>query len=323
MDALSEVLKVVKLESAFFHNAEFSAPYSYSSPEASRLAPCITQPPGHVIIYHLLIEGRAFVRTDSERIALVPGDIIIFPHGHAHCLESGDSCPTFDGEEYLRQILRQGLTVSHLGGGGATAHFICGYMACDPDLSKVFLSGLPPVFKVNIREDDSGKWLENSIRFSVLQAHSPDAGSDAVLAKLCETLFVETLRRYISKQPERQSGWLAAALDREVGKALALIHSRPADPWTIATLAHEVGLSRSVLAERFRQFLGHPPVAYLTEWRLQMGAQMLGSTSYSIAQIASEVGYNSEQAFNRAFKRKFGHPPARYRVEAKAVASAK
>jgi len=132
---------------------------------------------------------------------------------------------------------------------------------------------------------------------------------------------VETLRRYIVQLPERQTGWLAGARDPEVGKVLALMHNRPADPWTIATLATEVGLSRSVLAERFRQYLGEPPVAYLTRWRLQLGAQMLSSTSYSVAQIASEVGYESEPAFNRAFKRHFGNPPARYRNEAKTASS--
>src|SRR5581483_2575779 len=147
------------------------------------------------------------------------------------------------------------------------------------------------------------------------------AGADAVLAKLCEALFVETLRRYIAELPARQTGWLAGARDPELGKALALMHSRAADPWTIATLAREVGLSRSVLAQRFREYLGEPPVAYLTRWRLLMGGRMLVSTNYSVAQIASEVGYESEPAFNRAFKRQFGYPPARYRAQAKAAAN--
>jgi transcriptional regulator GlxA family with amidase domain len=188
-------------------------------------------------------------------------------------------------------------------------------MSCEPRLSQVFLAGLPPIFKVNIRSDESGKWLENSIRYTIGDYSVSGEGADAVLAKLCETLFAETLRRYILQLPEHETGWLAGARDPEVGKALALMHREPATPWTIADLAHKVGLSRSVLAERFRQFLGEPPVSYLTSWRLQMAARMLASTSYSVAQIASEVGYESEQAFNRAFKRKFGNPPARFRAE--------
>jgi transcriptional regulator GlxA family with amidase domain len=194
-------------------------------------------------------------------------------------------------------------------------------MVCEPRLSQVFLAGLPAVFKINIREDQSGRWLEDSIRYSIADASESGAGAEAVLAKLCETLFAETLRRYIVQLPEGQTGWLAGARDPEVGKVLALMHRQPATPWTIAHLAREVGVSRSVLAERFRQYLGEPPVAYLTRWRLQMGAQMLSSTSYSVAQIAAEVGYDSETAFNRAFKRQFGNPPARFRTQAKVAAA--
>jgi transcriptional regulator GlxA family with amidase domain len=178
---------------------------------------------------------------------------------------------------------------------------------------------VPSVFKVNIRHEGAGRWLENTIRFSVGEANESSAGSDAVLAKLSEALFVETLRRYISLLPKQQTGWLAGARDAEVGKALALMHRNPARPWTIADLAKESGISRSVLAERFSHFLGEPPMTYLTRWRLQLGAQMLNSTSYSVAQIAAEVGYESEPAFNRAFKREFGQPPARFRNEGKSA----
>ena len=173
------------------------------------------------------------------------------------------------------------------------------------------------MFKVSIRDDASGRWLENSIRFSVNEADASRAGGEAVLAKLSEVLFVETLRTYIAHLPAEQTGWLAGARDSEVGKTLALMHRNPAHPWTIASLAKEAGLSRSVLAERFRHYLNEPPMAYLTRWRLQLGAQMLASTSYSVAQIASEVGYESEAAFNRAFKRDFTVPPARFRSQSR------
>lgn len=317
MDILSEMLKTVELDSAFFYNAEFSAPWSFRSPQSCKLAPYIHRADGHIIVYHLLIEGRAFAQVEEERIALGPGDIVIFPHGDAHCLESGPALRAVDGESELQRIFSEGLKISRLGGGGEVARFVCGFMACEPRLSKIFLSGLPAVFKVNIREDESGRWLEDAIRFSIAEAGAAGAGSDAVLAKLCETLFVETLRRYVIKVPERQTGWLAAARDPEVGKALALMHGHPAEPWTIAELAKRVGLSRSNLAERFHHYVGEAPVAYLTRWRLHKGAQMLCSTNYSVAQIASEVGYESEPAFNRAFKRQFGEPPARYRNAAR------
>jgi len=317
MDALSEVLKAVKLDSAFFYNAEFSAPWCFHSPNSCKLAPYINQSSGDVIVYHLLIEGKAYARLEDERLAILPGDVIIFPHGDSHCLESGPSPHTVNGEGELKRIFSQGLKVSRMGGKGDVARFVCGFMVCEPRLSQVFLAGLPSMFKVNIRQEQSGQWLENSIRYSIVDAETRGAGGEAVLAKLCEALFVETLRRYMSLLPERQTGWLAGARHPEVGKVLALMHRQPAARWTIADLAREVGVSRSVLADRFRQYLGEPPVAYLTRWRLQLGAQMLSSTSYSVAQIAFKVGYDSEQAFNRAFKRKFGNPPGRYRNETK------
>jgi transcriptional regulator GlxA family with amidase domain len=192
-------------------------------------------------------------------------------------------------------------------------------MACDPQLSQVFLSGLPPVFKVSIRDDASGRWLENSIRFSVNAADTAVAGGEAVLAKLSEVLFVETLRAYIGQLPAGQTGWLAGARDAEVGKTLALMHRNPGHPGTLASLAKEAGVSRSVLGERFRYYLNQSPMAYLTRWRLQLGAQMLGSTSHSVAQIAAEVGYESEAAFNRAFKRDFTVPPARFRSQSRSA----
>jgi len=324
VDVLSEVLKVVKLQGAMFYNGEFSSPWSLCSPASRTVAPYLAPDAGHVIIFHLLTEGHASARLlDGERITLDAGDIVIFPHGDPHIIENGPPTKTVDLSNELVRIIAQGLTLSRLGGGGAVTRFICGFMACDPQLSQVFLSGLPPVFKVGIRNDASGRWLENSIRFSVNEAGTSRAGGEAVLAKLSEVLFVETLRTYIANLPADQTGWLAGSRDAGVGKTLALMHRRPAHPWTIASLAQEAGVSRSVLAERFRRYLYESPMAYLTRWRLLLGAQMLGSTNYSVAQVASEVGYESEAAFNRAFKRQFALPPARFRTQSRSDHAAK
>jgi AraC-like DNA-binding protein len=320
MDVLSEVLKVVKLQGAMFYNAEFSSPWSLCSPASSIVAPHLAPGAGHVIIYHLLTEGRAFARlADSERIALDAGDLVIFPHGDEHIIENGPPTTTVNLAKELARIAAQGLKVARFGGGGEVTKFICGFMACDPQLSRVFLSGLPPVFTVSLRNNASGRWLENSIRFSVSEADASRAGGEALLAKLSEVLFVETLRAYIAQLPADQTGWLAGARDAEIGKTLALMHRNPAQPWTIASLAKEAGISRSVLAQRFRHYLSEPPMAYLTRWRLQLGAQMLASTSYAVSQIASQVGYESEAAFNRAFKREFGTPPARFRSQSRST----
>jgi AraC-like DNA-binding protein len=320
MDVLSEVLRVVKLDGAVFYNAEFSTPWSFRAPPSCTVAPYLASTAGHVIMFHLLTEGRGFARLeDGDRVPLEAGDIVIFAHGDAHIMENGPRIKPVDNAKELERIFSQGLKIARMGGGGEVTKFVCGYMSCEPRLAQVFLGGLPPLFKVNIRNDAAGRWLENSIRFSVGEADASHAGSEAVLAKLSEALFVETLRRYVASLPEEQTGWLAGARDAEVSKALAMMHRHPARPWTIADLAKEAGVSRSVLAERFRHYLGEPPMAYLTRWRLQLGAQMLSSTSYSVAQIASEVGYESEPAFNRAFKREFGLPPARFRNQSKSA----
>ena len=314
MDALSEVLRVIKLDSAIYLNAKFSEPWCLASPEARMLAPMLAHGAEHVIIYHLLCEGRAYVEPqDGERVALAAGDLVTFPHGHGHVLGSGPRVAPIDAGSALPGALKRGLELLDLGGGGAPSRFICGFLSCDPQLSQAFLAGLPPLIKINIRDDPSGVWLENSLKFAVAQAANREAGASAMLAKLSEVFFAETLRRYVRELPEGQTGWLAGARDVEIGRALTLLHHQHAHPWTVAELARQTGLSRTVLSERFRHFLGEPPMAYLTRWRLQLSARALTATSHSVAQIASEVGYESEAAFNRAFKRQYALPPARYR----------
>lgn len=318
MDVLSEVLKVVKLEGAIYYNGEFTAPWSFRAPPSSVLAPHFA-PGGHVIIYHLLTEGQGLAGLEhGKRLPLTAGDIVVFPHGDAHIIGSGAQVEPVDQERELHRIFAHGLKLARGGGGGEVTKFVCGYMSCDPQLSRVFLAGLPPILKVNVRNGAAGQWLESSIRFSVDEADVSHAGGEAVLAKLSELLFVETLRRYITELPPEQTGWLAGARDPEIGKALALLHRHPAQAWTIADLARDIGLSRSVLAERFRHYLDEPPMSYLTRWRLQLGAQRLKSSSRSVAEIAAEVGYESEAAFNRAFKRQYGVPPARFRSQCRA-----
>ncbi|MBZ5643986.1 MAG: AraC family transcriptional regulator [Acidobacteriia bacterium] len=321
MDALSEILQSVQLEGAVFYNAEFTAPWGFRSPPACDVAAFLRKGPRHVIIYHLLTSGRAQgeVEHSAHRVDLVPGDIVVFPHGDAHILSNGSPARIVDNALHLQEVFAQGLTLARDGGGGESSRFVCGYMECDPQLCKMFLGGLPPVFKVNIRNDVGGQWLENSIKFSAGEAGANRAGSHAVLARLSEALFAETMRRYMSDLPEQQTGWFAGARDPEVGAALAHMHRDPDHPWTIANLAQRVGVSRSVLAERFRHFLGEPPMKYLSRWRLQLAARMLASTSFSVARISGDVGYESEPAFNRAFKREFGTPPARFRMKSRSA----
>lgn len=319
MDALSEILQSVKLEGAVFFNAEFTAPWGFRSAASREIAAFLGKESRHLITYHFVLagRGRAQVEHTEHSVDLATGDIVVFPHGDAHIFSNGTPPEFPDNAKHLQQIFSQGMTLFRSGGGGELTSFICGFMECDRELCRHFLGGLPPVFKLNILNDREGQWLENSIKFAAEQAIANRAGSDALLARLSETLFVETLRRYRTDLPADQTGWLAAARDPGVGAALAHLHRAPQHPWTIAELARCVGMSRSVLAERFRHFLGEPPMTYLSRWRLRLGARFLNSTNYSVARIAGDVGYASEPAFNRAFKREFGAPPARYRSRSK------
>ncbi len=246
----------------------------------------------------------------------MPVMLRIFPHGDAHHIFSAKGAARpYPDYGVTAKIKARDLSPLHAGGGGAVSRFVCGYMTCDPYLSRPILSGLPPVFKVNLRADGSGQWLESSIMHLVEEAASERVGSQAMLAKLSEALFVDTLRRYVTALPDEQIGWLAGARDPLVGKSLGLMHSRVAHPWTIADLAEAVGISRSALVERFTRYVSEPPMAYLTRWRLQLAARSLEKTSRGVADIAADIGYESEAAFNRAFKREFGQPPGRYRGE--------
>jgi AraC-like DNA-binding protein len=271
-------------------------------------------------MYHFLTEGRAYIRLpNGQREELTAGDIVILSQGDAHFLGNGSPEKPVDALKAFSNNLSRGLKLARFGGGGEITRFVCGYLACDPRLSEVFLSGLPRVLKVHIAKEPSSQWIESSIRFSVDEMNGPRAGSELVLAKLSEALFVETLRRYINTLPPDQIGWLAGARDPAVGQALALLHKEPAHPWTILHLAREVGLSRTRLAERFRHFLEESPMAYLTKWRLKLGAEILLTTEDSVAEIAATVGYGSEAAFNRAFKRAYDCPPAQFRRRRKAA----
>jgi AraC-like DNA-binding protein len=314
MDVLSEVLRVVKLDGALFFNAEFSAPWCISSAPSDALAPYLSPGAKCLILYHFLTEGRAYARLpDGQRQELVAGDIVVFPHGDAHFLGNGAPERPVSALQTFASCLNDRMKVVRFGGGGEVTNFVCGFMACDPQLSAVVLRSLPRMLKVHIANESSGEWIRNSIRFSADEAGVDSAGVGLVLAKLSELLFVETLRLYINGLSTEQTGWLAGVRDPIVGEALAQLHRDPAHPWTLEELAHRVGVSRTRLTERFRHYLQTSPMAYLTKWRLSLGAEILRSSKDGIAEVAAAVGYGSEAAFNRAFRRAFDCPPAQFR----------
>jgi AraC-like DNA-binding protein len=315
MDALSEALRSVRMTGAIFLDAEFTAPWSFRSPLAQQAAPVVAPGTEQLIIYHLVTEGMAWVKMAGEAdLPVEAGEIVIIPHGEEHLFGNGLSETVFDGAATLHQHVAGELSsLRGWGGGGVTTKFVCGFMGCERQAENLFLAGLPTTIKINIRGNASGAWLENSIRYLVSEDQLHQPGRNILLSKMAEALFIETLRCYIKLLPPEATGWLAGTRDPIAGAALALLHRRPAEHWTIDRLACDIGTSRSVLSDRFTRYLGEPPLTYLARWRMQLASRMLQTTKATVLQVGLAVGYESEAAFVRAFKREFGLPPARYR----------
>jgi AraC-like DNA-binding protein len=314
MDALSAALSSVRMTGAIFFDAVCTAPWGFAVPAMERAAHVLAPGTEHVVGYHLVTEGKAVVGFEGAAdIPVEAGDIVIIPHGDAHTVINGVPSELIDSGASLGSFLAGDLGTMRLGGDGELTRFVCGYFGCERHAARLFLAGLPSMIKLNVRGDAAGAWLESSILHLLDEAASARPGRTVLLSKMAEALFIETLRRHMEQLPPEQTGWLAGARDPVVGGVLALLHRRPCHPWTVTELAAEAATSRSVLAERFARFLGEPPLSYLARWRLQLAARLLATTQKTVIHVASEVGYESEAAFNRAFKREFGLPPARYR----------
>lgn len=320
MDALSEVLKVLRLTSGLFLEAEFTAPWCIDSAPGREDVRHILPDAEHVSIYHLVTEGRCRAALpDGAPVALSAGDLIMFPHGDGHLLGSDLQLAPVGAELLVEPSGEGGLARIRHGGGGERTRFVCGFLACDKRLCRPLLGALPRMLRVGLGDGPAAAWITATLRHGASETHAPRPGSEALLGRLSELLFVEAIRHYTASLPPDQLGWLAGLRDPHVGRALALLHAEPARDWEVEALAKQAGLSRSALNERFNALIGEPPMQYLTGWRLALASQALASSNDAVARIAERVGYDSEAAFNRAFKREFGIPPAAWRRSVRAT----
>lgn len=320
LDPLSEILKSVRLEGAVFLNAEFTAPWCARGEAGMALYRHRIQPYEHLVFFHYLTEGRCKVRLndDSRVLEVAAGDIVIFPQDDGHLMGSdlqiaplGDEGARGDGEVKCEDVIQ----IRH-GGGGATTRFVCGYLLCGSSMSRSLFAALPRMFRVPIGNRPSAALLLGLLQAGVRESVVALPGADSVRAKLAELMFVEALRHYSATIPAGAASWLAGVRDAQIGRALALLHSQPGRNWTVDQLASEVAMSRSRLGQRFATLIGKTPMQYLIHWRLTLAAQVLRRDGDPIARIAERHGYDSEAAFNRAFKRQFGMPPAMWRKTA-------
>jgi AraC-like DNA-binding protein len=317
MDVLSDVMQAVRLTGAIFFDVRFCAPITSQTPPMSQVGRQVMPDAAHVIPFHIVLEGRCWVESigsGDPPVKLREGDIVLYPHGHAHALVTnlGDRLPP-DLSAYRRpESGRLPFVADFTDDRPPDLHMACGYLGCDAAPFNPLLEALP--HQVIARRPPEGEHMEiHLIRAAIAESGAPRDGSEAILARLSELLFVRVLRRHIESLPERSEGWLAGLRDASVGRALSLIHARPAHDWSVEEIARECGMSRATFSDRFAARVGETPMRYLARWRMQLAARILLQTGAPVEAVAEQVGYRSEAAFNRAFKSIVGAPPGAWR----------
>jgi len=317
-DTLSDVLKTVRLTGAAYFDVAAQDPWSVHSPARDLILPRILPGADHLIAYHVVTAGRCFARLEEEGegVPLEAGEVVVFTNADPHVMSSNAGMRAEPPTADMIEIADAGLLpfrINLMNGGAVSARLVCGYLACDAKPFNPLLEALPPMLKAGDKGRNDNGWLGQFIHFAVAEVAEKRAGSESVLTKLSELMFIDVVRRYIEALPAQNAGWLAGLRDPAVGKALALIHARPSFNWTIEGLARQCGTSRTVMAERFVQFVGVPPMHYLAKWRMQIASEMLSRRHSNMATIAAEIGYESEAAFSRAFKKMMGVAPSAWR----------
>ncbi len=322
-DFLSEMLRSVRLSGAVFFEVDAAAPWVAAAPPKEKIAQTVVSGAQHVIEYHVIVEGNCWTRLtnpDSQPIKLGPGSVVVFPHGDTHVLASD---PDLDAEPNLAafdEVARGRSLPFHIDfrdGEVGTTRLLCGFLGCDVAPFNPLISALPRVIHVPNGYDSGDGFLGHMIGAAARETQATDAGSGGVLVKLSELIFIEVIRRHAASMPLDADGWLAGLRDPAVGRALRLLHRDCAHDWTVAELAREAGMSRTILSERFTALLGMPPMTYLTSWRMQRAASLLSAGTATLAQITDAIGYESEASFSRAFKRMTGLSPMHWRQKAR------
>jgi AraC-like DNA-binding protein len=324
-DILSDVLRGVRLRGAVFYDVLCDEQWVAEAPPARELAPAVMPGLEHVIEYHVVTRGGCWAGVVGEPpLRMTAGDVVMFPQGDAHVMSSAPGMraaplqpswvvatrdlPKPIPVRYALDAVFAGAEVAPL---DAPTHIVCGFIGCDLKPFNPLIATLPRVLHLPATESDA--WIGPMLGRAVAESRVHRAGGEAMLQRISEMVFVDAVRRYVETLPPQGTGWLAGLRDRHIGKALAAMHAEPARPWSLEALASAAALSRSALHERFAQLVGMPPMHYLAQWRMQVAAGLLRSTRASVASIALDVGYESEAAFSRAFKRLVGAPPAAWR----------
>jgi AraC-like DNA-binding protein len=313
MDPLADVLRSVRLTGGVFLDVHFTAPWCVTTRISEKDCEPLLPKPAQIIAYHVIIEGSVLLSTESSGTTKVgAGEIVLLPRNDSHQLASENGLSAVAVEGLIQPSTDGGLARIDYGGGGQPTHIVCGFLGSE-DRHNPVIASLPPVLTLDIREAASRDWIESSVRFAAAELTHGRLASSGTVSRLSELLFVEAVRGYVATLTDPEAGWLKGLRDPHVGRALALIHQNIRAPWTADDLAREVALSRSAFVDRFRSLVGTPPIRYLTTLRMQTAKLQLRETPKSVSEIANMVGYESDEAFRRAFKREFNETPAHWR----------
>ena len=303
VDPLGEALHFLRLSGTFYTRSEFSAPWGLALPA---LADCL--------MFHVVNTGSAWLAVDGhERVLLRPGDLALVPHGLGHTLASepdGDAANLFD---LPREAVSERYEILRHGGGGAATQMICGAVRFDHPAARQLTGVLPKVIVIEAAHTLHNDWIGHTLRLMAAEARELKPGGETIITRLSDILVIQAIRTWIERDPAARIGWLGALHDKQIGRALTLIHRDPAQPWTLASLAAQVAMSRSAFAARFTELVGMPAMHYLARWRMQLAVTTLKEGGAALADVAARLGYQSEAAFSRAFKRLVGVSPGAVR----------
>jgi AraC-like DNA-binding protein len=313
---LTSALERLRLEGSIFIRAEYTEGWGYRSFDGPTNAGVLHPGASQVLMFHLIADGRCWIALEEDGVRhwAERGDVIVIPFGDKHSMGGVDDAELTPLEQLITPPPWEVMPVVRHGQGGPRTDVVCGYLHCDDPLFDPAMRGLPGLFVVRPPDGPLSTWVQASIDFAVEASNPTGKTPDTISARLPELVLIEVLRLHLADAPATDRGWMAALHDPVLAPAMALLHTQPERKWTVAELANEVAVSRSVLDERFRAVLGRSPIRYLTDWRMHLAEDQLASSDDTVAAIARRVGYDSEEAFSRAFKRAHGASPSTWRA---------
>lgn len=311
VDPLGEALYFLRMSGTFYSSCEFTTPWALALP-----------PMADSLMFHVVTSGRCWIEVEgAETRSLQPGDLALVPHGDGHRLASEPGVPGPGLFDAPREEISERFEIIRYGGGGAATSLVCGTMHFDHPAARHLISLLPRTIAVDTSSSRYSEWIQSTLRFMAAEARELRPGGETVITRLADVLVIQAIRGWIEHDPAAQTGWLRALRDKQIGRALTLIHRDPARAWTLTAMASEVAMSRSALAARFAELVGEPPMHYVARWRMHLAMTWLRERKTGLGELAGRLGYQSEAAFSRAFKRVVGVSPGEVRRNPEVVNS--